>query len=259
MSYEFFLYEKKGRIAYVTINRPDRMNALHPPTNAEMRQIFTDFRDDPDVWVAILTGAGDRAFCAGNDLKHTAERDKDPSRAGGNVAMRDITTDFTCWKPIIAAVNGYALGGGLELAMACDIIVAADHAELGLPEVRVGLVAGTGVHRLPRHLPLKLAMGMMLTGRRISAHEAHRIGLVNEVVPKADLLAAAERWAGEILEGGPLMVRATKQAVTEGLDSTLDIALSRTYSEIQRAAASADRIEGPRAFAEKRKPNWTGT
>ena len=258
MSYEFIKYEKKGRIAYVTINRPERLNALHPPANQELYHAFSDFRDDPDVWVAIITGAGDRAFSAGNDLRYTAEhgrqdRSMDIARFGG------ITSNFECWKPIIAAVNGYALGGGFELALACDIIIAADHAEVGLPEPRVGLVAGAGgVHRLPRHIPLKIAMGMMLTAKRISIQEAYRLGLVNEVVPLADLMAAAERWANEILEVAPLSARASKQMAMTGLGWPLDVSLSRSYTEYQKAAASEDFIEGPRAFAEKRKPNWKG-
>ena len=258
MAYEFISYQKKDRIAYVTIERPDRLNALHPPANAELFDAFSDFRDDPDVWIAIITGSGERAFSAGNDLKYTAEhgrRDLTTTRApfGG------ITSNFTCWKPIIAAVNGFALGGGFELALACDIIIAADHAEVGLPEPRVGLVAGAGgVHRLPRHVPLKIAMGMMLTARRIPIEEAYRLGLVNEVVPLADLMATAERWALEILEVAPLSARASKQMATSGLDWPLEIAMSRSYTEYQAAAASEDFVEGPKAFAEKRKPNWKG-
>ena len=215
MGYEFIVYEKRGRIAYLTINRPDRLNALHPPANSEIRDAMTDFRDDPDAWVAIITGAGERAFSAGNDLKYTAERGR-YRRPVGSAPFGGITSDFECWKPIIAAVNGFALGGGLELALACDIIVAAEHAEVGLPEVRVGLVAGAGgVHRLPRHVPLKVAMGMMLTGRRIPAQEAYRIGLVNEVVPQSKLMETAEGWASDILKGAPLSVRASKQMAPE--------------------------------------------
>ena len=259
MSYQFILYEKKGRIAYLTINRPDRLNALHPPGNAEIREAMSDFRDDSDVWVAILTGAGERAFCAGNDLKYTAEHGRYQDRSVGRAPFGGITSNFECWKPIIAAVNGYALGGGLELAMVCDIVVAAEHAEMGLPEVRVGLVAGAGgVHRLPRQIPPKLAMGMMLTGRRISAQEAYRVGLVNEVVPLSELMPTAERWANEILEVAPLSARASKQMAMTGLDWPLDVAMSRTYSEHERAKASDDFVEGPKAFAEKRKPSWTG-
>ena len=258
MGYEFIVYEKRGRIAYLTINRPDRLNALHPPANSEIRDAMTDFRDDPDAWVAIITGAGERAFSAGNDLKYTAERGRH-RRPVGSAPFGGITSDFECWKPIIAAVNGFALGGGLELALACDIIIAAEHAEVGLPEVRVGLVAGAGgVHRLPRHVPLKVAMGMMLTGRRIPAQEAYRIGLVNEVVPQSKLMETAEGWASDILKGAPLSVRASKQMAMSGLPWPFEIAMGRTYSEHERAKASDDFVEGPRAFAEKRKPNWTG-
>jgi enoyl-CoA hydratase/carnithine racemase len=263
MAYEFLTYEKRGRIAYVTINRPERLNALHPPANSEMLTAFTEFRDDPEAWIAILTGTGDRAFSAGNDLRVTAERDQErdgPQNPVGRAPFGGITSGFECWKPMIAAVNGYALGGGLELALSCDVIVAADHAEVGLPEPRVGLIAGAGgVHRLPRHVPHKVAMGMMLTGRRIKAQEALRIGLVNEVVPLADLMPTAERWAAEMLECAPLSLRASKQMALQGLDWPLEIAFSRSYSEQQRMGASADRIEGPRAFSEKRKPIWTGS
>ncbi len=258
MTYEFINYDKKGRIAYVTINRPERLNALHPPANQELYHAFSDFRDDPDVWVAIVTGTGERAFSAGNDLKYTAEhgrrdRSLDIARFGG------ITSNFECWKPIIAAVNGFALGGGFELALACDIIIAADHAEVGLPEPRVGLVAGAGgVHRLPRHIPLKIAMGMLLTARRISILEAQKLGLINEVVPLSDLMSTAERWANEILEVAPLSARASKQMAMSGLGWPLDVTISRNYTEYQKAAASEDFLEGPRAFAEKRKPNWKG-
>ena len=259
MAFEFILYEKRDRIVRLTINRPEVMNALHPPANAELREAFEDFRVDDDAWVMILTGAGDRAFSAGNDLKFTAARGHERRRGAARaVPFGGITTNFECWKPIIAAVNGYALGGGLELAMSCDIIIAAEHAEVGLPEPRVGLVAPTGSHRLPRIVGMKRAMGMLMTARRISAAEAYRIGLVNEVVPLADLYATVDRWAAEILECAPLSVRASKQLASQGADWPLDVALSRNYTEYLRAANSADFVEGPRAFAEKRKPNWTG-
>jgi enoyl-CoA hydratase/carnithine racemase len=261
MPYKFIRYEKKGRVAYVTIQRPEVLNALHPPGNAEMRAAFADFRDDPEVWVAVVTGSGDRAFSAGNDLKYHAEHvrpgeaypDADANPFGG------ITSRFTCWKPIIAAVNGYATGGGLELALACDIIVAAEHAQLGLTEPRVGVVAGAaGTHMLARQVPLKAAMGMLLTGKTISAREAHRLGLVNEVVPIKELMPAAERWAADILECAPISVRASKQMATEGLDRPVEEATRARYSEYERAKASDDYVEGPRAFAEKRAPVWTG-
>jgi dehydration protein DpgD len=258
MAYEFATYEKKGHIAVVTINRPERMNALHPPANFELDQIWNDFERDPDLWVGILTGAGDRAFSAGNDLRFTAEHGMEMVRMAES-GFGGITSRTRCWKPIIAAVNGFALGGGFEMALACDIIVAADHARVGLPEVRVGLMAGAGgVHRLPRMIPPKIAMGHILTGRHMTAQDAHRWGVVNEVVPLAELMPAAMRWAGEILEGAPISVRASKQAAMMGLGHPLDVALNMNYTEVARMRRSEDTVEGPRAFAEKRKPNWKG-
>jgi len=196
MAHNYVLYEKKERIAYVTLNRPEVMNALHPPAHEELWEVWCDFRDDPEVWVAILTGAGERAFFAGNDLKYTAEHSGQPRarRLGPPGGFGGITNRFECFKPIIAAVNGYALGGGFEIALACDIIITAEHARFGLPEPTVGLNAGAGgIHRLPRQIPLKIAMGMLLTGRHITAEEAYRVGLVNEVVPLNDLIPCAER------------------------------------------------------------------
>ena len=261
MPHQYIRYEKRERIAYVTIDRPEVLNALHPQASAELRDAFTDFRDDPDLWVAVLTGEGERAFCAGNDLKYHAKhvRPGEQYPEAETMPFGGITSGFTCWKPIIAAVNGHALGGGLELAMACDIIVAADHARLGLPEPRVGLVAGAGgVHRLPRHVPHKIAMGMLLTGRQISAQEALQWGLVNEVVPLSELIPAADHWVSEILEGAPPSVRASKQMATIGLGLPLEEAMSHGYSEFEKAITSEDYAEGPKAFAEKRPPMWKG-
>ena len=241
MSYRFATYEKRGRIAYVTLNRPEVMNALHLEAHLELAEIWEDFRDDPDVWVAILTGAGERAFSAGNDLKATAERTANGSDVQGDARppFGRITRDFDCPKPMIAAVNGVAVGGGLELALACDIIIAADHARFGLPEPRVGLFAGAGgIHRLARQVPFKVAMGLLLTGRLFGAEEAHRIGLVNEVVPLADLMATAERWAGEILECSPLSVQLTKESALDGLQHSVDDALAPR----PRAGAAAARV-----------------
>ncbi len=256
MPFEFVRYEKRGRIAYVTINRPEVMNALHPPANDELSAVWDEFAADPDTWVAILTGAGERAFSAGNDLKWTATHGmpRMPKGGFGGIVFRD-----DIWKPLIAAVNGVALGGGLEIALACDIIVASDNARLGLPEPRVGLMAAAGgVHRLPRSVPLKVAMGMMLTGRQIPAAEALRIGLVNEVVPQAELMAAAARWASEILECSPLSVQASKQAALQGLTRPLAEAMAGDYPLVRKLWTSEDVVEGPRAFAEKRKPVWKG-
>ncbi len=260
MDYRYVIYEKKAHIAYVTINRPEVMNALNYETNVELYEIFNDFKQDDEMWIAILTGTGKRAFSTGNDLKATAAAtargEKMPER---RVPFGGITSSFECAKPIIAAVNGFALGGGFEIALAADLIIAAEHARFGLPEPRVGLVAGAGgMHRLPQQIPLKLAMGMLLTGKQITAQEAYRFGLVNEVVPGEELLAAAERWANEILECSPISVRLTKEGVLAGLTSSVEEAIQMDKPLLQRLFASEDFVEGPKAFTEKRKPDWTG-
>jgi len=261
MSYQYAIYEKKGHIAYVTINRPEVMNALHYAANVELNEIFADFKQDDEAWVAIITGTGERAFSAGNDLKATAQATARGESFTGQkpVPFGGITTGFECPKPLIAAVNGVAMGGGFEIALACDLIIAAEHARFALPEPRVGLLAAAGgVHRLPQQIPLKQAMGMLLTGRQVSAMEAYSMGLVNEVVPGEYLLETAERWANQILECSPLSVRLTKEAVYSGLQYSTEEAMQNDRPLLQRLLSSQDFIEGPKAFAEKRKPNWTG-
>jgi len=256
MAYEYAIYEKQEHIAKITMNRPAVMNAVHPPATAELSAIWDDAIADENVWVIILTGAGDKAFSAGNDLKYTATKGfpSGPLPKGGFGGLTDRTD---IWKPLIAAVNGFALGGGFEMALSCDIIIAADHARFGLPEPRVGLAAlAGGVHRLPRQMPEKIALGYMLTGRHMTAREAHRWGIVNEVVPLTDLMVTAQRWANEILECAPLSVRATKQAAMMGLGLPLAQALAGSYPAIKQMMSSEDVKEGPKAFAEKRKPNW---
>jgi crotonobetainyl-CoA hydratase len=249
-----------GHILYVIIERPDVMNALHRPANLELERIFDTFAADPDLWVAIITGAGDRAFCAGNDLKYQAAGNDTtipPSGFGGLTARFDLT------KPVIAAVNGLAFGGGFEIALSCDLIVAAETASFSLPEPRVGLAATAGgLLRLPQQIPLKRAMDIILTARRVPAKEALTLGFVNEVVERSDqVLDAATRLAQQILQGSPLAVRAAKELVTRSFDAEnlKDIYVKqKTYPAVKALYDSADRIEGPLAFAEKRAPRWTG-
>ncbi len=262
MSYQHVIYERRGHVAYVTLNRPERMNALDNLSHRELIEIFDDFAADPEAWVAIITGAGERAFCAGNDLKATARASANgEQRVDSSSRFGAITKGYDCPKPLIAAVNGVAAGGGFEIALACDVVIASETARFGLPEPRVGLIAGAGgIHRLARQIPLKQAMGMLMTGRLVGAQEGYRLGFVNEVVPASDLMAAAERWASEILECSPLLIQLTKEAVNDGLDVSVEEAMARDWQQrIPRLLASNDYVEGPKAFAEKRKPQWTGT
>jgi crotonobetainyl-CoA hydratase len=206
--------------------------------------------------VGIVTGEGDRAFSAGNDLKHTA------SGAGGSqpsAGFGGLSSRFDCPKPIIAAVNGVAMGGGFEIALSCDLIIASERAVFALPEPRVGLAAlAGGLQRLPRMIPLKQAMGMILTGRRVSPQEGYELGFVTEVVPHDDLLKSARGWADQILECAPLSVRASKQVVMRSLDiaDLAEAMKNGQYPAVGEMMRSQDLIEGPRAFAEKRKPEW---
>jgi enoyl-CoA hydratase/carnithine racemase len=261
---DFCHTEREGHLLIVTINRPEVRNALHRPATDELDQVWTMYETDPDLRVAILTGAGDRAFSAGYDIKEPMGPGQGSAR-GGFLATRHargfggLTHRFGMAKPLIAAVNGFALGGGLELALACDIIVAAEHAEFGFPEPRIGRMAlDGGIHRLVRHIPLKLAMGILLTGRRVPAAEALRIGLVNEVVPAPQLLAAARRWADQILECAPLSVQATKEAALAGLSLPLPQAMALVPPLAARSMASEDHAEGVNAFRERRPPRWSG-
>ena len=255
--------ERDGHLFVVTINRPEVYNACHPMANEELAAEFDRFAADPELWVAIITGAGDKAFCTGNDLKYhaelrarTGERPQHPPRG-----FAGLTARFDLDKPVIAAVNGVAMGGGFEIALACDLIIASDQAVFALPEPRVGLAAGAGgIQRLPRMVPLKHAMGMMLTGRRVGAEEGMRLGFVTAVVPHAQLMIEARRWAAMILECSPASVRATKQGVMRSLGvPLLEAAMDNmNYPAYAAMTRGEDAIEGPKAFAQKRKPVWTG-
>lgn len=253
---EFCSVAKDGHVVTVTLERPERLNALHPPANAELGDVFDDFAADDDAWVAIITGRG-RGFCAGNDLRYQAEggeRVPTPRGFGG------LTSRFDLNKPVIAAVNGVAMGGGFEIALACDLIIAAEPATFALPEPRVGLAAlAGGLNRLPRQIGAKRALSMILTGRHVSAREGQQLGFVNQVVAAEALQASANRWAEEICECAPLSIRASKDVVYRSLDTaSLEDSMRAQYDSVKAMIDSEDFIEGPRAFAEKRKPNWKG-
>ena len=253
--YRFCTVADEGRLRIVTLNRPEVMNALHNEAHWELDAVWNEFAARDDLWVGIVTGAGERAFSAGNDLKVQAAGRRRPNGPNG---FAGITHRFDLDKPLIAAVNGWAMGGGFETALACDIIVAAENALFALPEPRVGLIAGGGgVHRLPRMIPRKKAMGMILTGRRVGAREGFELGFVTEVVPQGQALEAAKRWAAQILECSPKAVRASKQAAYRGLDEpSLERAMRTVFPAQQENLDSQDYVEGPKAFAEKRRPDW---
>lgn len=253
---EFSTISKENHIMTVTMNRPERLNALHPPANAELGEVFDDFAADGDMWVAIITGEG-RGFSAGNDLRYQAEGGKrvpTPRGFGGLTSRWDLT------KPVIAAVNGVAMGGGFEIALACDLIIASENALFALPEPKVGLAAlAGGLNRLPRQIGVKRALGMILTGRHVSAAEGKELGFVNEVVPHEALMGRALEWAGMITECAPLSIRASKDVVYRSLDAaSLRESMEATYDSVRAMTHSEDFVEGPLAFSEKRKPNWKG-
>ncbi|HWO93748.1 MAG TPA: enoyl-CoA hydratase-related protein [Dehalococcoidia bacterium] len=260
------IYEKRNHIAYLTLNRPESMNALDPQTNEELADAWADFRDDPEAWVAIITGAGDRAFCAGADLKATALHTPQAQAAPPSFAQMFFSTPrpslmrgLELAKPVICAVNGYALGGGMEMMLACDIRIAAEHATFGLTEARIGSIpGGGGTQRLPRQIPYALAMYMLLTAERITAEEALRFGLINKVVPLDKLMEEAEAVAEKIAANAPLSVRGIKTAVQRGLDVPLQHGLLIEQQIFGMLFNSEDRIEGRRAFAEKRPPHYKG-
>ena len=259
--YQNILFETKDRLAYVTINRPDRRNAIDPATSKEMKDAFEKFKADDDLWVAIVTGAGEDAFSAGADLVAMSQA---LSGGGGDsgalsVPFAGITRGYECWKPIIAAVHGYCLAGGLELALSCDIRIAAENAQFGLPEPKRAIIPGAaGTQRLPRAVPLAFAMELLLTGDRYDAETALRFGLVSRVVPRDQLMATAEEIAQTIAANGPLAVRAIKQAAMMGRDLPFSEGLALESELAGKIFRTADALEGPTAFAQKRKPEYKG-
>jgi crotonobetainyl-CoA hydratase len=257
-AFEYLRLEREDAILTITIDRPEVLNALHLPAHIELDRAFDFYAADPAMRVAIVTGTGERAFCVGTDLKSlavTGDYDYPPGGFAG------ITKRFDLWKPVIAAVNGLCLGGGVEIVAACDLAIASDHAEFALPEPRVGLAAlgGGALQRLARQMPMKDAMWLVLTAQRIPASEARRLSLINEVVPRGTALDRAKAIARDMLESAPLALEASKQVLLQSIaEPDLAAAMRKVYPAAARMLASEDAREGPRAFAEKRKPQWRG-
>ncbi len=251
---------REGGILEVILDRP-KANAIDLATSRIMGGIFAEFRDDPDMRVAIITGAGEKFFCPGWDLKAAAggdavDGDYGVGGFGGLQELPDLN------KPVIAAVNGICCGGGLELALSCDMILAAEHASFALPEIRSGTIADAASIKLPKRIPYHIAMEMLLTGRWLDAEEAHRWGLVNRILPADGLMDEARSLAGLLESGPPLVFAAIKEVVREAeamkFQDTLDSVTGRTFATVDRLYGSQDLLEGFRAFAEKREPVWKG-
>ena len=249
------IYEKKGRVVTITLNRPDALNALDPETYERFSAACMKFRDDSNAWVAVITGAGDRAFCAGSDLKKSMPRILD----GTLEVPPSIRRGLRIYKPFIAAVNGIAAGGGLEIALACDIRIASESATFTVAEPKLGLMPGQGcTQRLPRIVGLAKAAELMFMAKTVDAHEALRIGLVNAVVPQGEVMKTASEWGAKIARNGPLAVRAIKQAINEGMDLPLEEGLALEDSLCRAVGLSEDAREGLNSFIEKRRPLFKG-
>ncbi|MET7937423.1 enoyl-CoA-hydratase DpgD [Streptomyces sp. NPDC005322] len=258
-------YEKKDGVAHVTLDRPEVLNAMDQRMHEELAAVWDDVEADDEVRVAVLTGAGERAFSVGQDLKERARLTAEGTAATtfgsrGLPGWPRLTERFTLSKPVLARVNGYALGGGFELVLACDLVIASHDAVFALPEARLGLVPGAGgAFRLARQLPLKTAMGYLLTGDRMDAATALGFGLVNEVADREELDDRVAAWTDALVRSAPLSVRAIKESVMRSLDRPLEEAFSTRYVWEERRMHSRDAAEGPRAFAEGRDPVWTGS
>ena len=252
------LFEKDEHVAIITLNRPEALNSLDPESWVELREAWHNVKANPEIRVAILTAAGEKSFCTGADLKKTLPS-KDECFASSYFESESLIAPMEMWKPIICAINGYAIGGGLEMALACDIRIASKKASFGLAEVKVGSLPGLGgTQRLIRAIPSAIAMKMLLTGERISAEEAHRFGLVSHVVEPGELLNYAKEMAKKIANNAPLSVKAAKQAVVVGSDLPLKQGMVCEYLLWGILRDTEDRIEGRVAFAEKRPPKYKG-
>jgi enoyl-CoA hydratase/carnithine racemase len=250
-------YKKEGKIVVFTINRPEALNSINVSSFQELHEAMVDFRDDDKLLVGIITGAGDRAFCAGADIKDMLPFMKENLTNNPKAIPDTPMRGLEIWKPLIAAVNGVALGGGLEIALACDLRIASEKARFGLPEVTLGLIPGWGgTQRLPRMIPRCKAAELLLTGKLIDAQEAYRIGLVNTVVPPEAVLPTAREWAEVICQAGPLAVRAAKEAMVRGSSLTLEDGLGLENALEAHIMSTEDFTEGTTAFTEKRKPDF---
>lgn len=261
MGFDTIIVEKKDKITRIILNRPASLNAINPLMHEELQAAFDDFASESSQWMAVLEGMGNKAFCVGSDLKEMARADglKKPyprSGYGGLIERYDL------FKPIIAAVDGYAVGGGFELALACDLIIATSRSTFGLPEPLIGAVAvGGGVHRLSRQIGLKQAMGLILSGRNIPAKQAFDLGVITELVEPEEFEGSIRQWCSDILRCAPLAVQASKEAVMKGLDEKdlrSAIRMQDSYPIFSEMQNSCDRKEGPKAFSEKRPPRWSG-
>jgi enoyl-CoA hydratase len=259
MHYKNLLTRKGDGIGWITINRPEKLNAMNIETIEELRAVFKEYSNDPEVRAVIFTGAGEKAFIAGADISEfihlDAEKGREYARRGQELTM--AIENFP--KPVIAAINGYALGGGTEFALACHIRLASENAKLGQPEVKLGIIPGYGgTQRLARLVGKGQAMEMILSGRIVEAGEAREIGLVNKVVPAAQLLSAAEALAKEIIKNAPLALAYSIEAINHGLDKTLALGLELEAEIFGRSCATEDFREGAKAFIEKRKADFRG-
>jgi enoyl-CoA hydratase/carnithine racemase len=259
MNFENILCEKKSSIAYVTVNRPKVLNALNMATMEELRAAFHDIKNDAGVRVVILTGAGEKAFIAGADIGELARNNAVSAKEYTHRGQSVLNLIENLGKPVIACINGFALGGGCEIAMACTMRLASENAKLGQPEVRLGIIPGYGgTQRLPRLVGKGTAMQLLLTGEMISAQEAHRIGLVNEIVPVADLIPRAEAIAQKIIANAPLAVQYTMEAVNKGMEMPQAEGLYLEAVLFGMASATEDKKEGTSAFLEKRQAQFKG-
>jgi crotonobetainyl-CoA hydratase len=246
-----------GHVARVHLNRPQGLNAITQEMDDLLFEAWNRINSDSEIWAAILSAEGEKSFCIGADVSGGAERKRRMALGGGLTGIGGLLV--TCKKPLVAAVQGFCVGGGFELAMCADIIVAADNAQFGLPETKVGIIGECGVvHRAIRQLPHHIALQLILTGERIKADQAYHYGLVNEVVPYANLSEAAEKWAAKLNAASPLAVQAAKAAVLGRAGYPLEVALMSRFEEIEQYAETEDKLEGERARAERRKPVWRG-